>query len=192
MPISEFILGLVRALAWPLTVFLIALIFRHEMRGILKRLSRVKYGDWEAHFEKDLERAERNASLIQIPDNRTLEVTEPTEYERMIRLTEISPCAALMEAWKGIELAVSRVIQTEGIDVKHKIIGTPEVHELVRRGLLPKDMLLVYSDLKQLRNRTAHRAADEMDQTAARRYIELASIFIAKLNEISNMSMPSP
>jgi hypothetical protein len=191
MPITEFILGLVKALAWPLTIFFIALIFRRELRGIIKRLYRVKYGDWEAHFEKDLERAERNASLIQISDDRTLEATKPTEYDRMIQLIEISPCAAIMEAWKEIELAASRVIQAAGIDAKRRIIGTPEIHELVYRGLLPKNMLLVYSDLRQLRNRAAHRAADEIDQTAAKRYIELASIIIAKLNDISNMSMPS-
>jgi hypothetical protein len=184
MPWTEFVLGLIKALAWPLTVFLIALIFRRELRGIVRRLNRLKYGDWEAHFERELERAERNASQIQIPYNRTLEATKPTDYERMIRLTEISPSAAILEAWKEIELALSQVIQAKRIEVKHKIIGTPEVYELVHQGLLPKDMLLVYSDLKQLRNRVAHHVAEEIDHMAAKRYYELASKLIIKLNDI--------
>jgi len=185
MPWTEFTLGLVKALAWPLTVFLVALVFRHEMRGILKRLSRVKYGDLEAHFEKDLEKAERNATQIQIPFDRTLEATKPTEYERMIQLIEISPCAAIMEAWREIELAASRAIQAADIKVKRKIIGTPEVWELLHLGLLSKDMFMLYSDLRHLRNKVAHSPTFDLSENLTKRYVDLASKIIAKLNEIA-------
>lgn len=182
---TEFVLGLAKALAWPLTIYFVALIFRRELRQIMRRLNRVKYGDWEAYFERELERAEESASGLVILDNHDLAATKPADYHRIMSLVEISPDAAIMEAWKEIELSLAKAVQAAGIDIKHKFSGVPEVSELVRRGLLPKDMLLLYSNLKHLRNRAAHAPSFELDRSAAVRYIELASKLVAKVDELS-------
>ena len=50
--------SLVNALAWPVAAFLIALLFRRELREAMGRLGQVKYGGVEVNFRADLREAE--------------------------------------------------------------------------------------------------------------------------------------
>jgi len=71
----------------------------------------VKYKEWEANFQKDIREAEENAKKIPVIDKTLPKIAESSEYERILRLIEISPCSAVTEAWREVELATARKAQ---------------------------------------------------------------------------------
>ncbi|NMD06875.1 MAG: hypothetical protein GYA66_02730, partial [Phyllobacteriaceae bacterium] len=50
-----FISNLTAALAWPSAACVIALIFREQIRSLVSNLSKLKFGDVEAEFSKEVE-----------------------------------------------------------------------------------------------------------------------------------------
>ena len=50
----DFIQSLVSSIAWPVTTVIIALILGKPIRGAISRMSKFKYGDAEASFEREL------------------------------------------------------------------------------------------------------------------------------------------
>ncbi|MGA2532109.1 MAG: DUF4145 domain-containing protein [Candidatus Aminicenantales bacterium] len=188
MHILLFILGLVKALAWPVTVLSLVLLFRHQLRKVFASLSQLKYGDWEARFEKDLSKAEEGARQISVSTGKKPDITKLNKYERLLLLAEISPRAAIMEAWMEIELSTLRAAQKAKIDVEGRIAGTRHIRQLVQSGLLPGTMVELYSSLRWLRNQAAHAEDFAITEDEAERYLSVASTIIAKLNESSQNS----
>ena len=60
--------ALIDALAWPLAMLAISLLFRHEVRGILARLGQFKYAGLEMTFRDELRDAETLARAIPRPE----------------------------------------------------------------------------------------------------------------------------
>jgi hypothetical protein len=51
----EYVVELVKALAWPVVVIWLGYIFRSELRQLFGRVSTLKYGDAVASFEQSLD-----------------------------------------------------------------------------------------------------------------------------------------
>ena len=181
----DILLEFVKALAWPVTVVLLGFLFRRELRGVIRRLSHVKYKEWEARFEKDLREAEENAKRIPVPVERPAEISEPSEYDRIVRLVEVSPRAAVTEAWREVEVATARAVQAAGLNVEARIAGTRRIHQLVQRELIPESIVPVYTQLRHLRNQAAHAVDFEIEASEAERFADLALGIATRLNEIA-------
>jgi len=52
-------------------------------------------------------------------------------YDRLLRLVEISPRAAIMEAWMDIEITTKAVTDKYGISVNGRIAGVKAIRQLV-------------------------------------------------------------
>jgi hypothetical protein len=53
--VLDFISEMVSSIAWPLTVFLLGLVFRKPLRGLFDRLTKAKTGETELVFERSAE-----------------------------------------------------------------------------------------------------------------------------------------
>ena len=62
------LIALIDALAWPLAMLAVSLLFRHEVRGILARLGQFKYAGLEMTFRDELRDAETLARAIPRPE----------------------------------------------------------------------------------------------------------------------------
>ena len=62
------LIALIDALAWPLAMMAISMLFRHEVRGILARLGQFKYAGLEMTFRDELRDAETLARAIPRPE----------------------------------------------------------------------------------------------------------------------------
>jgi hypothetical protein len=180
---NQTLVQLVSALAWPLTVIIVALMFRQEIRKIASRLSTLSYGDMKAEFEKDLHKLEREVKELPIKeastkvdhqkkDSKTLD-----SYERLSRIAEISPRAAIMEAWRDIEVTTKQVTDAYGISTNSQISGVKAIRELVRQHLLPEGVVTVYEQMRRLRSRAAHAPDFTITSEEAKRYIDTAYRF---------------
>lgn len=182
----DVLLEFVNTLAWPITVIILALLFRSELRGVFRRLSHLKYRDLEAKFEKGLREVEENARGILATTDMPQIRPQPHEYDRIIGLVEISPRAAITEAWREVELATAQAAAAAGIDVEGRIAGTRHIQQLVQRELAPPTIIPVYNQLRRLRNRAAHGAEFEVDTAEAERFADLALGIAVELNRIAD------
>jgi hypothetical protein len=178
----ELIVKLVSALAWPITVIAIVLVFRREFRAAAGRLRTLSFKDIKADFERDLQKLE--GEVRQLPEKPIQSLPEHTDKKPLQtdetvlqRLTEISPRAAIMEAWRNIEVTTKQVADVHGISVGGNIAGVRSINELVRKGLLPGSVLPVYERMRRLRARAAHAEDFAIEQNEAERYIEMAHEF---------------
>ena len=169
----EHFVELVRIVSWPITTLWLGFLFRAELRQLLARVSHLKYKDAEATFGRELAQAEFKAATIEASsDPQPALPVEASQVEQLRRIADVSPRAAIMEAWILVETstfgsgAVSPAFPTSS--------PTPVIRELMAAGKLPKDTEQLLRQLRELRNKAAHLPDFVVAQDEAERYLELA------------------
>jgi hypothetical protein len=164
---------------WPLTVLFLAYLFRAEIRRAFGRLLQLKYREFEATFRNELHEAEVQVKDVVI--SRTKEVTalpesKPTDDkdEELARIADVSPRAAIVEAWRDIELATHALAEKYGVQGEHRIEGSTTIRALIGKGVLDNDFLSVYNRLRRLRSQAIHAPDFALEKDEAQRYIKLA------------------
>ena len=176
----ELLVNLLVGIAWPVAVVWIAYLFKGELRSLLHRMSQLKYKDVEAKFEIGLAEAEAKALTIeravpQLPQRAEI----ITKLESLRRIADVSPRAAIMEAWVLVEEAAGRSGFVQGATVP-RVNPYLFVEELVKLGKLPKGSDSLLDQMRSLRNQAAHLSDFSLNQDEADRYLQLA----AKMSEL--------
>ncbi|KZN70465.1 DUF4145 domain-containing protein [Pseudoalteromonas luteoviolacea] len=171
----EHLVEIIKALAWPVAVVWLGHLFRAELRGLITRLTALKHGDTEISFNQDLKQAEQKASELEQSKEAVSESSpeELSQKERLYRLAEISPRAAIVEAWTLIEIAAVKSDLTTGSAIKRtnpKLI----LDHLASTGNFSPNSIEVINSLRQLRNRASHLPDFAITQDEAERYLDLA------------------
>jgi hypothetical protein len=178
----ETIANIIIGLAWPAVTLWLAYLLRPEIKTLLERLSALKVAGGEAVFGKSLERAESEA--IQLPkdvlptDDNTDGIAEKLGMLR--RIAEISPRAAIMEAWTLIETAA--LPMAVPADNKRRIPPIHFLHHVVTTAKLSQESANLIISLRNLRNQAAHLPDFALTSEEAERYLELA-VTVTKLIE---------
>ena len=133
MDIRTFIAEMTKALAWPIGLIAIGLIFRRTIAGLLAgvRLRQIKRGEWSADFETAAQevRAELPSSVQQTPESGQ----SGSSDEQTMILAEIAPAAAIAQEWNVLEGRVKTIAVKAGITQQL----LPEVlRDLVGKGLI--------------------------------------------------------
>jgi hypothetical protein len=171
--VSE-IVALVSALAWPAAAVWISYLFRGEIRGLASRVSHLKYKDVEATFERELKTAEEKAESIQQKGKEGLPPPElVSKLEQLQRIADVSPRAAIMEAWLLIENAAGQSGFVQGA-ARPRINPMLFVDWLIREGKLSSDSVELVVALRDLRNKAAHLPDFSVSRDEADRYMRLA------------------
>lgn len=174
----EAISKLLASVAWPISAVLIAYFFRAELRQLLERLESFKYKDAEAKFIKQLDEAEQAAEPVRqkIPDEWEKATARAmfTQYEQLRRIAEVSPRAAILEAWIDVEVAIYAAAEKAGLEVKGQSNPYSLARNLVSLGKIPKDILPFFEKLRRLRNNAAHLPDFVLEESEANKYLDLA------------------
>lgn len=102
---------LLGALAWPLALVLVALLFRAQWRALLHRLDELRWGDKSARFSRRLDRLERTVPFpppLPAPEDEP-ELVLSGDHARFLQLLDISPSAAVLDAWGRVEEGLGRL-----------------------------------------------------------------------------------
>ena len=171
----ELLVNLLVGIAWPVAVVWIAYLFKGELRSLLHRMSQLKYKDVEAKFEIGLAEAEAKVLSIehvapQLPQRP--EIT--SKLESLRRIADVSPRAAIMEAWVLVEDAAGKSGFVQRATVP-RVNPHLFVEELVRLGKLPKGSDSLLDQMRRLRNQAAHLPDFSLNQDEADRYLQLAA-----------------
>lgn len=92
----------------------------------------------------------------------------------MERIAEVSPRAAIIEAWRLIEDAAGRSGFVQGASIP-RINAALFVNWFVREGKLAVDSEAAFDALRDLRNQAAHAPEFSISSAEAQRYLRLAA-----------------
>ncbi len=171
----ELLVQLLIGIAWPIAVIWVAYLFKGELHLLLLRMSQLKYKDVEAKFETGL--AEAEAKVIAIEKNTPSLPPRPeltSKLEQLRRVADVSPRAAIMEAWVLVEEAAGKSGFVQGASIP-RVNPHLFVEELVRLGKLPVGSDKLLDQMRRLRNQAAHLSDFSFNQDEADRYLQLAA-----------------
>lgn len=148
---------IIKALSWPIAAIWIAQLFKNEVRALSGRVSRFKYKELEAQFEKGIEVAKNQANQL---DNKKYKALKSasidgilTTFELINRIALTSPRAAVIEYWWDLEAAISAAAKKAEI---HVTDTSERVSKLIRMGHISADAMPLYFQLRDLRDQATH------------------------------------
>jgi hypothetical protein len=174
-PLS-FIAELVKALAWPGAVVLLVTMLRKPLSDLIPLLQRLKYKDLELEFGKVIEevKEEVQAQLPPVPATKALTTGASAV---LVKLAEMSPRAAIIEAWREVEDSLLDAAKRKGLDLPPRQVTLPVyvIRLMHAKGLVDSDKLTIVNDLRMLRNSAAHAPDFALSKDSALEYAELAT-----------------
>ena len=173
----EPIVTIISSLAWPTCVVWLAYLFKAEIRSVAVRISQLKYKDLEANFSQELSAVENSLGNLEKSASSQLPSPAPellSQLDQLERIAEVSPRAAIIEAWRLIEDAAGRSGFVQGATAPRINPGL-FVNWLVREGKLPVDSESTFDGLRNLRNQAAHAPEFSVSPIEAQRYLRLAA-----------------
>jgi hypothetical protein len=170
-----FISKLAEALAWPVVVLILVSLLRKEVSSLFTIVKKVKAGPMEAEFEREINEL-KSVAEAELPDMERQAPAAPSQNE-LEQLAQINPRAAIIEAWRRLELAARRSLAQVGIRMTSQDIASPLAHarNLAKSALMSQEELVLFNDLRNLRNTSVHAEHFSPTLEAALTYIEVAS-----------------
>lgn len=183
--VEDFI-TLADVLAWPMTVIVLILILRPHILKLFSDLSSLRYKDFEAKFNRELRQAEQQAAYSRTtPAARESLAISDMESERLLRIAEISPRAAIAEAWCRVEESVLELAEKADVDASPRRGIAGVIRALGQERECSRDTLALLNTLSALRNEAVHGPEGVLDEEEAKRYIALALTVKQQLRERS-------
>jgi hypothetical protein len=171
---KSFIIELVKALAWPTTLLFIFGVIRKPLLSLFPLLARFKVKDFEFDFRRRLEETVIEAAALPAPD-----IMMPMQdgNDRLRKIIEASPRAAILEAWINLEHAAIEAARRKQVDLPYALLRTPLrlIEYLEETGVIDSHQANIYNQLRGLRNSAAHAQSFEPSKSAAGDYVELAA-----------------
>src|SRR4051794_33098868 len=153
MDTLTFIAALVGSVAWPLAIVGAAIALRRPFQQLLTYMTKLKYGDLELSFDRNIQRLELKAAAS-LPTDAELSRPQPAISPEIARLAEESPRAAIIEAWVRLSNAAVGALKQRGATVpKGKFVAPGQIEKtLAEAGLLNVAELALLRQLRSMRN----------------------------------------
>lgn len=186
MDTLTFVFKLIEAVAWPVASVALVAILRKEIRGILPLLKRIKAGPLEAEFEREVKEL-RTTTDVQ-PPKVARSAEAQSEANLLIKLAELNPRSAVLEAWQRVEIATRRVPAKRALSLTpaQELSPVTVARALSGKGLISAEEYALFHDLRALRNQAAHAHDFSPTGEAALNYLELSLRLLAALERAAN------
>jgi hypothetical protein len=172
MDTLTFISSILSSIAWPLTIVLLAYLFRNSIARILDsvRLKRIKRGDLQIEFEQKLTELKEKVDVA-VPSK--LHYAKPNKKlvapgdERFLidneiqAITNVNPAAGIALAWSHVERELSAAVSRLGISADYaRNPANKNIQLLKESGYINQEIYGVLNDLRTLRNKAVHAMYD--------------------------------
>jgi hypothetical protein len=176
----------IAALLWPVVIFLLVLMFRHEITDVSRRLRKGKIlghelelGESLDHLKDNLDAAKKEASLRIAAEPARPQIaaeTEPSsdmavdsESARIIEIASASPRLAIIMTANAIESHLKELLFSQGkLNVKFEYSLPNATHVLKRRGILSDATIRALVSFLQVRDQFIHGAYVPSDSDTLR------------------------
>jgi len=180
--------SVIGSLAWPLAVVAVVLALRGHLKDslpglkeLLTDLKILRVGKFELEFDKKV--AEAKVAIKATSESRPGQERQvlPPDHAAYFRdLAELSPRAAVLEAWLPFEVAAFRVAEKLGIKQR----GILQVIDaLVSQHILTEDQAQAVYRLRELRNAVVHARTVDLPKDSVVDYAVVLASLTAALEE---------
>lgn len=170
----EYLARIIEALAWPLTVLLAIFLLRKPLTDLLPHFKRLKYKELELEFEQSLENLRKRSH----ESRQRHEIDAPAEDENDFYLQEVkqlSPRAAILESWIGLETsAVSTAQHFKIVQADKRLPFVKILQELLLSGVISEENVAIINELRALRNKAAHEISFPITEDEAAKFMSVA------------------
>lgn len=173
---KTFFVEMTKALAWPTAIAFGIFYFKGEISKLLPRLKRVKHKETELEFAERVEELVKEAAATgeqlsaQPPEGRF-----STDYDTLMRLADMSPRSAVMEAFRIAEAASVRALTKAYPDLREKGAMPPfQLLKLLRGKVLDEHSYRQFNELRMLRNKAAHDVDFSLHGMPIAAYVDIA------------------
>ena len=196
----EFISSLAGSLSWPIVVLVAIFVMYPYVGQLIDKVASIRIGDNQISFTRELdatldaalEQAEKASLPIESSD-----LLERTESDRALQSiqkaresTEDSPRSAIIEAWLGVERALSDAC--ERLNLTRSYGGIRRFREtsglMQTAGHLNSDSLGLLHHLRHLRNEAAHAMQFDISTKVAAEYVRLCREVVTYLLPLGRSS----
>ncbi len=174
----------IKALAWPASVFASVLLLRKPLARLLPRTSSVKYGELEVEFGREIGELHDKVAT-ELPTATAPRTPAPSLEDRLVDLLAVSPNAAVLAAWREVERAALQLARAQGLRVDS---DTDTPYKSIQQLLASSDLVepsrvKIFDDLRRLRNKVAHAPGLRVSTDSALEFIEVSLALIAYLRQ---------
>ncbi len=175
----EWTASVIGSVAWPIAAVVIAAFFRSQIAGLLEKIRRLSWGDASVDFAEKLDEIESASREIDAGAGAQLTIPPAIPDERFTKLLEISPSAAIMDAWGPIETKL-RSMSADIQSSAQSYAPRQMMLMLLKRGIISPELHEILRDLSNLRNAAVHQR--EVTVTDAIRFRDFSLKAIAELD----------
>jgi len=184
-PTEQFIASIVHALAWPLTVGVLAWLFRRQLREMLSvPLERLQGPGFDARFGKQMQKVEKIAEEFPeaMEQPAQPERPEPLLASELEETAEVSPAAAVLEATERLERELTTRIRDAGGWVFSGGGLVSLARQALDANLMSPETANAVQGIAVLRNLAAHDRMSRLSPAQAQEYLSLvdATIFAVR------------
>ncbi|MEZ2417281.1 hypothetical protein [Luteibacter sp. RCC_6_2] len=195
-----FIVGVLKAVAWPATLLGLTFWLRKPIRDLVPLLRKLKVKEFEVEFAREVVQLGAEVQLDsanskteetpipatdggpnEAPTSQTPPLASrearPNREEEVLRLASLSPRASIMEAWVELETAAAEMAASFWMPGNR-----PEIFRNSRRlgeyllqcKVIDASQLAAFNKLKELRNKAVHAEELNLGVAETQIYVELA------------------
>ena len=180
----QFIAAVVDSVVWPITVIAVFLFLKRQFPVLFPFVKRLKYSGIEVEFRESVQQLSEQ-SRAALPALASGE--QPDESRnRLYAIAEVSPQAAILEAWLEVEAAAADTVQIKEPSLAPKVRMAAPLRMgemLTRSGILSTDQLRIFHRLRELRNKSVHITDETFQLDEVSEYIGLASSLAAQIRK---------
>lgn len=180
MSISEFIVEMTKALAWPAFLLLCVLLFRRQINRVLSILARVKYGGVEMEFGHEISGLSANI-LSARPLIRDEEMSDLRR--ELLSVAARTPRVAVIEAWRHVENQLVDKAHESQLNVPPAVWTTPLMlsYYMSEKGIISPSQDDLINSLRGLQKTAARDDSRPITLDDAIKYIDLSLDLAASL-----------
>jgi hypothetical protein len=176
MDLLDFFASLTDSLAWPVTVLCCVYILRTPAGKLIERVTKLKYGELEAEFQERLNKIENISEDGAKGIKQDLKVASIALED----LSEVSPRAAVLEAWIIVEKATSVFCEANGLPSNVTYQGLFRLAK--EKDLDIEAFQTAYQELRLLRNKAVHATDSDITPATAKQYVKTANFIAAEFS----------
>lgn len=166
---------LIAAFAWPGTAITILLLLRPEIKNLLSRVKRGKFGSAEIELAEYLhdaaEQSERELPLTTPPADAIEKATN-------------DPRGTVLSAWIDVEAALRNLLKARDLGKGHTRIDKrplTSIRLLQEAGILSPNYIALFQDLRVIRNAAAHSSDFSLPAESVVQFVQLTEELTAEL-----------
>ena len=185
MDALTFISEMTKAVAWPLSILAVLLVFRKRIYGVIDRIQSLKYKDTEVSFGDEFERAKESAQDVGVTVIRPASSFAPT----LLSLASLSPTAAIIEEWGALEKELKNLTLRAGLPWQ----ATPQtISALEKSGFLANGLGEVLRNLLNSRNKAVHDHGSPISEGEAIQFLMLSRSVTERVRREAGQIPPPP